>query len=74
MYVSNYWGPSDGILKHLYYLEYFSHDIQNSFKYPYYRSIMEIISHMVDGVCKKVGTRCFLPGAKIDKEVKPMTW
>ena len=35
---------------------------------------MENISHMVDEVCKKVGTRCFPPGTKRDKEVKPMLW
>ena len=27
---------------------------------------------MEDDVCKKVGTRCFPPGTKRDKEVKPI--
>ena len=35
---------------------------------------MENISHMVDDVCKKVGTRCFPPEAKIEKELNPMLW
>ena len=35
---------------------------------------MENIAHMVDEVCKEVGTRCFPPRAKRDKEVKPMLW
>ena len=37
-------------------------------------SSMENIAHMVDEVCKEVGTRCFPPGAKRDKELNPMLW
>ena len=47
-------------------------DINKLFKYPYYLSSMENIAHMVDEVCKEVGTRCFPPRAKRDKEVNPM--
>ena len=35
---------------------------------------MENILHIVDSMCKKVGTICFPPGAKRNKEVKPMLW
>ena len=35
---------------------------------------METIAHMVDEVCKKLGTNCLPPRAKQDKEVKPKLW
>ena len=44
------------------------------FGYPYRETNIKSISNMVDEVCEKVGTKCFPPRAKRDKEVKPMLW
>ena len=35
---------------------------------------MEMISHMVDEMRKKVGTICLPPGAKRNKQVKHILW
>ena len=68
IYLADYWGLGDGLLKHLSFREYCSLEIQKLFKNPYYRISMERIAHMVDEVCKKVGTRWLPPGAKRDEE------
>ena len=47
---------------------YYTLEIHKLFKYPYCGTNIKRISHMVDEVCKKVGTRWFPPTAKREEE------
>ena len=44
--------------------EYYTLEIQNIFRYPYYGTNMKRNAHMVGEVCNEVGTRRLPPGAK----------
>ena len=44
IYLADYWGLSDGLLKHLSFLYYCSLEIENWFKHPYHRQNMKRIA------------------------------
>ena len=64
MYLTDYWGLSDGLMKDLSFLAYCTVEIHNLFRDPYRGTKMKIISHMVDEVCNEVETRRLPSSAK----------
>ena len=54
IYLTEYLGLSDGLLKDLSFQEYYSLEIQKFFIYRYWNKNMKIIAHIIDDVCKEM--------------------
>ena len=67
-YFQYYHALNDEWFKNIYFQAYCSVAIGCLFLTPWKRPIEENISQMMNEVCKKVGTKYFIPGAKIDEE------
>ena len=70
-YFMKFYALKEDIREVSYFQYYYYLEIHKLFKDPYCRSSMEMIAHMVDEVCKKVGTRWLPLGAKREDSSKP---
>ena len=77
MYLADYWGLIEGLIKDLSFQEYCTLDMYKLFIDPYCGKNMKRIAQMFDELCKEVRTRWMPPrakrGSKREYSSKPST-